>query len=49
MKTAAIVLAAPLGYLFLTGYLLARIRPFPIAFMPEKSMNDTRREHAIAA
>lgn len=41
MKTLALLsLAAPgaiAGYMVLTGYLLARIRPVPIALMQEES------------
>ena len=48
MKNARLVLlAAPLGYLLLSGYLLARIRPLPIAFIPQSGTGE--REAALAA
>jgi hypothetical protein len=48
MKNARLMLlAAPLGYLLLSGYLLARIRPLPIAFMPQSGAGE--REAALAA
>ena len=49
MRTAAIILAAPLGYLLLTAYLLARIRPLPISFLPEGMVEDERRREPLAA
>ena len=49
MKNARLMLlAAPLGYLLLSGYLLAKIRPLPIAFMPPQS-GAGEREAALAA
>lgn len=48
MKNARLILlAAPLGYLLLSGYLLARIRPLPIAFLPQSGADE--REAALAA
>ena len=48
MKNAPLILlAAPLGYLLLSGYLLARIRPLPIAFMPQSGADE--REATLAA
>ena len=48
MKNARLMLlVAPLGYLLLSGYLLARIRPLPIAFMPPSGAGE--REAALAA
>jgi hypothetical protein len=48
MKNARLMLlAAPLGYLLLSGYLLARIKPLPIAFLPESGAGE--REAALAA
>jgi len=48
MKNALLMLlAAPLGYLLLSGYLLAKIRPLPIAFMPQSGADE--REGALAA
>jgi hypothetical protein len=41
------LLAAPLGYLLLTGYLLNKVRPLPIAFMPQSGAPE--REAALAA
>jgi hypothetical protein len=49
VRTAAFILAAPLGYLLLTGYLLARIRPLPIALLPESLTEDERLAEALAA
>ena len=46
-KARLILLAAPLGYLLLSGYLLAKIRPLPIAFMPPLGADE--REAALAA
>ncbi len=48
MKTARLMLlAAPLGYLLLSGYLLAKIRPLPIAFLPQSGTGE--REAALTA
>jgi hypothetical protein len=48
MKNALLMLlAAPLGYLLVSGYLLAKIRPLPIAFMPQSGADE--REAALAA
>ena len=48
MKNARLMLlAAPLGYLLLSGYLLAKIRPLPIAFLPQSGAE--QREAALAA
>jgi hypothetical protein len=48
MKNAGLMLlAAPLGYLLLSGYLLAKIRPLPIALMPESGVGE--REAALAS
>lgn len=48
MKNARLMLlAAPLGYLLLSGYLLAKIRPVPIAFPPQSGAGE--REAALAA
>lgn len=41
------LLAAPLGYLVLTGYLLNKVRPMPIAFFPQSAASE--RETALAA
>jgi hypothetical protein len=41
------LLAAPLGYLLLTGYLLNKVRPLPIAFMPQSGAPE--RATALAA
>ena len=48
MKNARLILlAAPLSYLLLSGYLLAKIRPLPIAFLPQSGADE--RETALAA
>ena len=47
MKLALALLAAPLGYVLLSGYLFSKVRPLPITDVP-----DTRaleRTHALAA
>lgn len=50
MLTARFLLiAAPLGYLALTGYLLAQIMPLPIAIMPLASREDERARAPLAA
>jgi hypothetical protein len=42
--TARILLiAAPLGYLALIGYLLSKVMPLPIAIMPLASSEDDER------
>ena len=48
MKNARLILlAAPLGYLLLSGYLLAKVKPLPIAFMPPSGADE--RDAAFAA
>jgi hypothetical protein len=48
MKNARLMLlAAPLSYLLLSGYLLARIRPLPITLLPRSGAGE--REAALAA
>lgn len=43
MLTARFLLiAAPIGYLALTGYLLSRVMPLPIALMPLAERQDAR-------
>jgi hypothetical protein len=42
-----VLLAAPLGYILLTGYLLNKVRPLPIAFLPQSGAPE--RETALAA
>ena len=50
MLTARFLLiAAPLGYLALTGYLLAQIMPLPIAIMPLSSRKNERVRAPLAA
>lgn len=44
-----LLIAAPLGYLALTGYLLAQIMPLPIAIMPLASREDERVRTPLAA
>jgi hypothetical protein len=43
------LLAAPLGYLALTGYLLAKVMPLPIALMPQGEPEDERVPASLAA
>jgi hypothetical protein len=45
MRLGLLLLTAPLGYAVLTGYLLMKVRPLPIAALPE---NFTRDEESIA-
>ncbi len=40
------LLSAPLGYAVLTGYLLLKIRPFPIALMPNDFLDNDRLPRA---
>ncbi len=48
MKSWSLVLlAAPISYLLLSGYLLNRVRPLPIAFLPQSGADEL--ETAIAA
>lgn len=35
MRIGLLLLSAPIGYAVLTGYLLLKIRPLPIALLPE--------------
>ena len=49
MKALGIVLFAPLGYLLLTGYLFAKIRPVPIAMLAPFSFGNEREFDRIAA
>ena len=50
MLTARFLLiAAPLGYLALTGYLLAQVMPLPIALMPQAEREDDRVPTPVAA
>jgi hypothetical protein len=44
-----LLIAAPIGYLALTGYLLAQVMPFPIALMPQAEREDDRVRAKIAA
>lgn len=47
------LLAAPLGYVALTGYLLYKVQPFPITLLPNGSFDEEpepgRRVFAAAA
>lgn len=44
-----LMIAAPLGYLALTGYLLSQVMPLPIAFMPRAEREESRVREPIAA
>lgn len=47
MSLAAAAPGAIAGYMVLTGYLISRIRPVPITFMPESKVIelDATRDH----
>ena len=49
MKALGLILFAPLGYLLLTGYLFAKVRPVPIAMLSPFSFDDERELDRLAA
>ncbi len=49
MKTIGLVLFAPLGYLLLTGYLFAKVRPVPITMLSAFAFEDEREYDRVAA
>lgn len=49
MKALGLVLLAPLGYVLLTGYLFAKVRPVPIAMLSPFQYDDKRQLDRIAA
>lgn len=49
LSTRLLLIAAPLGYLALTGYLLTRVMPLPIALLPVAAPEDERVREALAA
>jgi hypothetical protein len=49
LSTRLLLIAAPLGYLALTGYLLTRIMPLPITVLPVAAPENERAREALAA
>lgn len=50
MKTLALVLlSAPIGYLVLTGYLVSKVKPAPLTFVPRSGARDDKPLEAVAA
>lgn len=47
MKFALALLAAPIGYVLLSGYLLSKVRPLPITDVP--NVRPRERTRALAA
>jgi len=47
MKFVLALLAAPIGYILLSGYLLSKVRPLPITDMPD--VRPAKRTRALAA
>jgi hypothetical protein len=42
-----LLIATPVAYLALTGYLIAQVRPLPIAVMPRPGVRDGQRTVAV--
>lgn len=47
MNKALLLLAAPIGYILLSGYLFAKVRPLPITDVPDIRAGE--RTRALAA
>jgi hypothetical protein len=47
MNKALLLLAAPIGYLLLSGYLFSKVRPVPITDVP--NVRPANRTRALAA
>ena len=47
MNKALLLLAAPIGYLLLSGYLFSKVRPLPITDLPDIRAGE--RTRALAA
>jgi len=47
MKFVVALLAAPIGYIVLSGYLFSKVRPLPITDMPDIRAGE--RTRALAA
>lgn len=47
MNKALLLLAAPIGYILLSGYLFSKVRPLPITDVPD--VRYVKRTRALAA
>ena len=49
MKALGLILFAPLGYILLTGYLFAKVRPVPLSLLTPFELDNERQLDRIAA